>query len=206
MLRLKALSLAAAPVAAAALLMPQAPVTAQASSPVAQVQSHLRAVNTMTARFSQTDRRGQTLTGVFTLKRPGKIRFQYQRGVPMLVVADGKRLHMVDYETKDVRSWPIGNSPLGVLLDPNPNLARIAKVVRNDRNTLLLQARDPKRPEYGTVTLGFAKLASAPSGLLLQGWTVVDAQNNRTTVKLSDQRFNVAVADSAFTFQRPKKG
>jgi outer membrane lipoprotein-sorting protein len=203
MLRLKSLALLAAPVTAAALL-PQAPAIAQAASPLAQVQSHLKAVNTMTANFTQTDRRGQTLSGVFTLKRPGKIRFQYQKGVPMLVVADGRRLHMIDYETRDVRNWAIGNSPLGVLLDPNPDLGRIAKVVRNDRQTLLVQAKDPKRPEYGTVTLGFAKLASAPSGLLLQGWTVIDAQNNRTTVKLSGQRFNVAVADSAFAWNDPR--
>ena len=203
MLRMKTLALAAAPLAAAAVVLPQAPVVAQATSPLAQVQAHLRAVNTMTANFSQTDRRGQTLSGAFTLKRPGKIRFQY-RNAPMLVVADGRRLYMIDYETKDVRNWGIGNSPLGVLLDPNPNLARISKIVRNDRQTLLLQAKDPKRPEYGTVTLGFAKVPSAPSGLLLQGWTVIDAQNNRTTVKLSGQRFNVGVADSAFAWNDPR--
>ncbi|HEY0085794.1 MAG TPA: outer membrane lipoprotein carrier protein LolA [Allosphingosinicella sp.] len=203
MLRMKTLALAAAPLAAAALVLPQVPAVAQAASPLAQVQAHLRAVNTMTANFSQTDRRGQTLTGAFTLKRPGKIRFQY-RNAPMLVVADGRRLYMIDYETKDVRNWGIGNSPLGVLLDPNPNLARISKIVRNDRQTLLLQAKDPKRPEYGTVTLGFAKVPSAPSGLLLQGWTVIDAQNNRTTVKLSGQRFNVGVADSAFAWNDPR--
>jgi outer membrane lipoprotein-sorting protein len=204
MLRMKTLVRAAAPITIAALVVPQAPVVAQAASPLAQVQAHLKAVNTMTANFSQTDRRGQTIGGTFTLKRPGKIRFQYQRGVPMLIVADGRRLYMIDYETKDVRNWAIGNSPLGVLLDPNPNLARIAKIVRNDRHTLLVQAKDPKRPEYGTVTLGFAKVASAPSGLLLQGWTVIDAQNNRTTVKLSNQRFNVAVADSAFAWNDPR--
>jgi outer membrane lipoprotein-sorting protein len=200
---MKTLALAAAPLAAAAVVLPQVPAVAQAASPLAQVQAHLRAVNTMTANFSQTDRRGQTLSGAFTLKRPGKIRFQY-RNAPMLVVADGRRLYMIDYETKDVRNWGIGNSPLGVLLDPNPNLARISKIVRNDRQTLLLQAKDPKRPEYGTVTLGFAKVASAPSGLLLQGWTVIDAQNNRTTVKLSGQRFNVGVADSAFAWNDPR--
>ena len=203
MSRMKTLALAAAPLAAAAVVLPQVPAVAQAASPLAQVQAHLRAVNTMTANFSQTDRRGQTLSGAFTLKRPGKIRFQY-RNAPMLVVADGRRLYMIDYETKDVRNWGIGNSPLGVLLDPNPNLARISKIVRNDRQTLLLQAKDPKRPEYGTVTLGFAKVPSAPSGLLLQGWTVIDAQNNRTTVKLSGQRFNVGVADSAFAWNDPR--
>lgn len=204
MLRIKTLALAAVPLTAAALLVPQAPVVAQAASPLTQVTAHLKAVNTMTANFAQTDRRGQTLGGQFTLKRPGKIRFQYQRGVPMLVVADGSRLYMIDYETKRVDNWPIGNSPLGVLLDPNPNLARIAKVVRNDSRTLLVQAKDPKRPEYGTVTLGFAKVASAPAGLLLQGWTVIDAQNNRTTVKLSGQKFNVAVADTAFRWADPR--
>jgi outer membrane lipoprotein-sorting protein len=112
---------------------------------------------------------------------------------------------MIDYETGRVDGWPIGNSPLGVLLNPNPDLSRIAKVVRNDSQTMLVQARDPKKPEFGTITLGFAKVSSGPAGLLLQGWTVIDAQNNRTTVKLSGQRFNVPVADSAFTFQRPAK-
>jgi outer membrane lipoprotein-sorting protein len=204
MLRLKTLALAAAPLTAAALL-PQAPVVAQAASPIAQVQSHLKAVGTMTAAFSQTDRKGRTLTGTLTMKRPGKIRFQYQRGYPVLIVGDGNKLSMIDYQSKDVRSWPIRNSPMAVLLNANPDLTRIAKVVRNDSNTLLVQTRDPKKPEFGTITLGFARVASAPAGLLLQGWTVIDAQNNRTTVKLSNQRFNIAVADSAFTFQDPRR-
>lgn len=206
MMRLKTLALAAAPVAALVVLAPPAPVVAQASAPLAQVTSHLKAVNTMVAGFTQTDRKGRSLTGTMTLKRPGRLRFQYQKGVPMLIVADGRKLNMIDYETGRVDGWPIGNSPLGVLLNPNPDLSRIAKVVRNDSQTLLVQARDPKKPEFGTITLGFAKVSGGPAGLLLQGWTVIDAQNNRTTVKLSGQRFNVPVADSAFTFERPAKG
>jgi outer membrane lipoprotein-sorting protein len=206
MMRLKTLALAAGSAAAVAMLAPQAPVAAQAASPLTQVAAHLKAVGTMTAGFRQTDRKGRTLTGMMSLKRPGRLRFEYQKGVPMLIVADGRKLNMIDYETGRVDGWPIGNSPLGVLLNPNPDLGRIAKVVRNDSQTMLVQARDAKRPEFGTITLGFAKVRTAPSGLLLQGWTVVDAQNNRTTVKLSGQRFNVPVADSAFTFQRPVKG
>jgi outer membrane lipoprotein-sorting protein len=203
MLRLKTLALAAVPLAAAA-AVPQA-AAAQAASPLNQVSAHLRAVNTMTANFAQTDRRGQTLNGAVTLKRPGKIRFQYQRGVSMLIVADGRRLNMIDYEVKRVESWPIGNSPLSVLLDPSQNLARVATVVRNDPQVMLVRARDPKRPEFGTITIAFAKTGSAPAGLMLQGWTMIDAQNNRTTVKLSNQRFNIAVADSAFSWTDPRR-
>jgi outer membrane lipoprotein-sorting protein len=106
---------------------------------------------------------------------------------------------------KQVSRWPIGNSPLSVLLNPNQDLARVAKVVRNDAQVLMISARDPKRPEFGTINIAFAKVPSAPAGLMLQGWTTVDAQNNNSTVKLSNQRFNVAVADTAFRFQDPRK-
>ncbi len=203
MKRLATLALLAAPLTAAAIA--PMPVLAQAASPLAQVSAHLKTVDTMTANFAQTGRNGQTLDGKLTLKRPGKIRFQYGPGVPMLIVADGKSLTMVDYQVKDVQRWPIGNSPLSVLLTPGRDLSGIAKVLRNDSQVLLVEARDPKRREFGTMTLSFAKVASAPAGLMLTGWTAVDAQKNRTTVKLSGQRFNVPVAETAFRYVDPRK-
>lgn len=204
MKRFAALAFLAAPLVAASVAPTMA--VAQSSSQLAQVQDHLREVGTMTASFSQTDRRGQTLGGTLSLKRPGKIRFDYGNSVPMLIVANGKHLTMVDYEVKQVESWPIGNSPLSVLLNPNQDLSRFGKVVPNtDPRVVLVEARDPKRPEFGRITLAFAKVPSAPAGLMLQGWTMLDSQNNRTTVKLSNQRFNVAVADSKFRYVDPRR-
>lgn len=204
MKRFATLALIAAPLSATAFIAPSA-VSAQAGSPLSQVTAHLKAVDTMTANFSQTGRGGQTLNGVLTMKRPGKVRFQYAKGVPLLIVGDGKALTMIDYQVKQVSRWPIGNSPLSVLLNPNQDLARIAKVTRNDAQVLLVSARDPKRPEFGTITISFAKVPSAPAGLMLQGWTMVDAQNARSTVKLANQRFNVAVADAAFRYVDPRR-
>jgi outer membrane lipoprotein-sorting protein len=206
MKRFLTLALIAAPVTLAA-VAPVTPVAAQSqASQLAQVQQHLRAVGTMTANFSQTDRKGQTMSGQLFLKRPGKIRFQYGKNVPMLVVANGKHLTMVDYQVCQAQSWPIGNSPLSVLLNPNQDLARFAKVVGNtDSRVVLVEARDRRRPEFGRITMAFAKVPSAPAGLMLQGWTALDSQNNRTTVKLSQQRFNVAVADSKFNYVPCKK-
>ena len=201
MTRFKALAVAALPLAFAVPAM----VAAQSSSPLSQVQAHMKAVDTMTADFSQTGRTGQTLTGELTMKRPGRVRFQYQEGVPMLIVGDGKALTMIDYEVDQVSRWPIGDSPLSVLLNPNKDLSGIAKVTRNDDQVLLVQARDPKKPEFGTITIAFAKVPSAPAGLMLQGWTALDAQNDRTTIKLSDQRYNVQVADSAFRWTDPRR-
>lgn len=203
MMRLTTLALAAVPLTVAAAT--PAVVAAQAASPLAQVSQHLKAVDTMTANFTQIDRKGGTLNGTLTMKRPGKIRFQYQKGVPMLIVGDGKALTMIDYEVKQVSRWPIGDSPLSVLLNPDKSLDGVAKVVTNNDQVLMIEARDPKKPQFGTITIAFAKVANAPSGLMLQGWTTLDAQNNRSTIKLSNQKFNVAVADTAFRWTDPRK-
>ncbi len=193
----RALALAAAPVALATTVAPSA-LHAQQRGGLAQVQAHLKAVDTMTANFTQSGRRGQTLNGTLALKRPGKIRFDYGRGANMLVVGDGRALTFIDNDVNQRQRWPINDSPLSVLLNPNQDLARFARVVQDNATSLLIEARDPRRPEFGRITVGFTKSASAPAGLILTGWNVVDAQNNYTQVRLSGQRFNVPVADSQF--------
>jgi outer membrane lipoprotein-sorting protein len=198
-----ALALAAAALGAGAAL--PAPAIAQPRGGLAQVQAHLRAIQTMTAHFTQSGRGGQVLSGTLTLKRPGRIRFDYGRSADMLVVADGRALHFIDYDVGRHQRWPIGDSPLSVLLNPDQDLARFARVVRDDDQVLMIEARDPRRREYGTITLAFAKVPNGPAGLVLQGWNLVDAQSNLTTVRLSDQRFNVPVADSAFSFREPAR-
>lgn len=197
-------ALAAAPVVLAVPLA--APLLAQqGQSELSRVNAYIRAVSSMTADFSQTDRNGQTLTGQLTLKQPGKVRFQYQKGVPLLIVGDGKALTMIDYEVRQVQRWPIGNSPLGALLDPSKDLSKFGKVVpTGDPSILSVQARDPKRPEYGTITMIFRRDAASPAGLQLYGWVALDSQNNRTAIRLSNQRYGVPIADSAFRWTDPR--
>lgn len=181
-----------------------APASAQPNE-LSSVSAHLKAVTTMTAAFAQTDRAGKTLNGTLSIKRPGKIRFQYQKGVPLLIVGDGKALTFVDYSVKQVQRWPIGNSPLGVLLDPNRNLNGFARIVSTgDDRLLIVEARDAKRPEFGTITLAFTRDSAAPAGLMLQGWVALDNQGNRTSVRLSGQQFNIAVSDEAFRWRDPR--
>ncbi len=192
--------------AMAAIALPLTLPAAAQQGTLAQVQQHLRATQTMTAAFSQTDRSGKMLNGTLTLKKPGKIRFQYEKGVPLLIVADGSALWFIDYSVRQVSRWPVKDSPLGILMNPDGNVARYARVVpTGNANVVSVEAQDPKRPEYGRITMVFARNASAPGGLMLQGWVALDAQNNRTTVRLSNQRFNAPVSDGAFRWNDPRK-
>ena len=175
------------------------------ASDLEKVSAYIRGVTTMTADFSQTDRNGQTLTGQLTLKQPGKVRFQYQKGVPLLIVGDGKALTVIDYEVRQVQRWPIGNSPLAALIDPTKDLTKIGTVIQTgDPTVLSVQARDPKRPEFGSITMIFKRNASGPAGLELYGWVALDSQNNRTAVRFSNQKYGVPVADSAFRWTDPR--
>lgn len=193
--------------AAVPLAMIAAPPAAVAQSgDLDRAVAALRGISTMKASFTQTDRAGQTMAGELTLKRPGKIRFDYGKSAPMLVVSNGKSLYLVDYDVKQVERWPISNSPLGALLDPNRDVKRYGKLVPTSNSGVVsVEVRDPKRPEFGVITLIFQRDANSPGGLKLTHWVALDAQNNRTTVRLSNHRYGMSVADSAFTFSDPRK-
>jgi outer membrane lipoprotein-sorting protein len=183
-----------------------APAPAQQPAELKAVEASLGATQSMTADFLQTDGKGRQMAGTLSLKRPGKIRFAYGGGVNMLLVADGKRLTFVDYDVAQKSSWPIAKSPLAVLLSPQPDLARIARIVPSESsNVIVIRARDARRPEFGTLVLAFVRDGGAPGGLKLSGWTAIDAQNKKTTVRLSNQRYNVVVPDSAFTYPEPRR-
>ena len=201
-----ALALGLAPGDTAPLTAPAAAQAQTQATELERVVGALRAISTMKADFTQTDRQGNTLRGVMTLKRPGKIRFDYGKDADFLVISNGKSLYMVDYEVNQVERWPIGNSPLGALFDPEKDVKKFGKLVpTSNPNVLSVEVRDPKKPEFGMITLIFVKNASATGGLQLTHWVALDAQNNRTRVNLSNQRYGVAVADSTFTFKDPRR-
>ena len=181
-----------------------APVSAASdSADMAHLKAHISGVHTMTANFVQTDSRGRSSAGKMILERPGKVRFQYGSG-DLLLVANGKTLTLIDYQVGQKSSWPLNRTPLGVLLSSSPDLKGRAKIVpSSSSNVVSVLARDPS--QYGSLTLVFLRSGSAPGGLELYGWTAIDGQNRRTTVKLSDVHYNVAVSNDSFTYAEPKK-
>jgi outer membrane lipoprotein-sorting protein len=187
-----------------AVLAAAVPAVAAAPSPdLARLKAHLTGVQTMTADFTQTDAKGRVDMGTLQMKRPGRIRFEYSGG-GVLLVADGKRLTFLDYSVGQKSSWPLGRTPLGPLLSGSPDFNGKAEILPSNDSRVVV-ARAKNAGQYGQLTLAFLRNASAPGGLQLYGWTAIDPQNHRTTVKLSNVRFNGAVPESAFTYAEPKK-
>lgn len=186
----------------ASAIVAAAPAAAAQSADLAKLKAYIGAVHTMTADFTQTDAKGRSAAGTLQLKRPGHIRFQYGSG-DLLLVADGKRLTFLDYQVGQKSSWPLNKTPLGPLLSGSTDFDGSAEVLPSE-NPRVVVAR-AKKSSYGKLTLAFLRDSSAPGGLELYGWTAIDPQGHRTTVKLSNVRYNVPVPDSAFTYAEPKK-
>ena len=173
------------------------------SADLGRLKSHLAAVETMTANFTQTDARGRSAAGTLQLKRPGRVRFHYGSG-DLLLVANGKTLTFLDYQVGQKSSWPLSKTPLGVLLSSSPDFNGKAEILPSE-NPRVVVARARNTGQYGQLTLAFLRTPSAPGGLQLYGWTAIDPQKRRTTVRLSNVRYNTAVPESAFAYANPKK-
>ncbi len=193
------LGLAAAPAAPTlAQSKNSAPLSAQERATVQQAAAYLDRLTSAKGRFIQTDPNGRTVTGNFYLKRPGKIRFEYDAPSRMLVVADGKNVKLYDPRLKTFDQYPLSRTPLSLFLSRNIGLEKsaVSNVVRG-ANGFSFSARDPRRQAEGYITISFGE-----NPIRLSEWTVVDGQNRRTRVRLT-QLTPGPVSDSLFVLNNP---
>lgn len=130
---------------------------------LADIALSLKGTTSLSADFTQAGADGRVLAGKLWLARPGKVRFQYDTA-KMLLVGDGRTLSFIDYEVKQVSQWPVRRTPLQILLASEPDLAPIARITADTPDGVEISARDPRRPEFGTLSIRFVRSASAPAG------------------------------------------
>lgn len=175
-----------------------------AATSLADIAASLKGTTSLSADFTQSGADGRILSGKLWLARPGKVRFQYDKA-PMLLVGDGRTLSFVDYEVKQVSQWPVRRTPLQILLAAEPDLAPVARITTDSPTLVEVAARDPKRPEFGTLSIRFIRSPGAPGGLALAGWTALDAQGGRSEVQLTNVRYNASLSGVSFGFVDPRR-
>ncbi len=184
----------------------EAPAAEKQDRDLARVEAYLNSIRSLEADFVQESSDGQVARGRVMLARPGRLRFEYSDGTPLLLVSNGKVLSFIDYSIGQVTRWPINDTPLGLLVRDHIDLAAAGAVLNAARTAgarrLLVTVRDPAHPERGLLTLSFLERAQ---GLRLEGWEVVDAQGTVTRVTLENIRLNSVLADALWSFDDPRK-
>lgn len=175
-----------------------AELSAEDRADIARVEKYFNGIRSMRSSFLQASSTGNVARGTVWLRRPGRMRFEYEAPSPILITSDGNLITYQDLELKQTNQIPLFTSPLSVLVEDDVRFDRALTVeeVRKESNVLRITVRQRDEPDQGYVTLVFQDQPMA-----LKQWTIVDAQQVSVKVALLDPAFGVTIANELF---RPK--
>ena len=176
---------------------------AQGQASTAEVERYINAIRTLKARFVQSNPNGSVVQGTLYVRRPGRMRFEYDAPSQLKIVADGYQVTMWDPTTKDFGQWPIGWTAASFLVKEPLSLTGDLQVEKTERNDGMLQLTmiQAKKPQEGRVIV---RLSENP--MVLRGWTIIDPRGNQVNVSLQDVQSGLHLADSLFRFDGPDPG
>ncbi len=165
-----------------------------------QVGTYLNNLRTLQGRFLQLGPDGKTTQGTVWLQRPGRMRFQYDKPSPLLLVAGSGVVTFYDSQLGQTTNIPLTQTPLGLLLADTISLTGDVTVTDFQRlqGQLLITLVRTKSPGDGSLTL---MLNTDP--LALVGWSVVDAEGRETRLRLSNIQLGGSFNESLFHFTDP---
>lgn len=152
--------------------------------PLGNISSYLNKMTTAKGEFTQINSDGTISTGTIYIKRPGRVRFEYNAPDTGLVVAGSNTV--VIYDTKSNQppeSYPLSRTPLSIILARNVNLNQAKMVTGHsfDGTATTVTAQDPENPQYGNIQMKFT--GPAPE---LRQWIINDGNGSQTTVVLGE--------------------
>ncbi|MEM1234171.1 MAG: outer membrane lipoprotein carrier protein LolA, partial [Pseudomonadota bacterium] len=134
-------------------------------------------------------------TGTVFIKRPGRVRFEYDPPERSMVIAGGGSLAVFDARSDEPTRYPLNQTPLSIILARNVDLGRANMVTghSSDGQSTTVRAQDPENPDYGSIDLVFTG-----NPVELRQWIINDGEGGKTTVILGALETGVRVPDRLF--------
>ncbi len=158
--------------------------SAQDIADLERVNQYLNGIGFLSGRFIQiSDTGGGYSEGNFYIAERTRMRFEYDAPIPLTFISNGSFVGIDNSEMETVSQYPIGSTPLRVLLRREVDLTSDANITAVERvpGQLHIVATEDSGFAQGQLTMIFSD-----PGLELRQWVVVDAQGRRTTVALRD--------------------
>ena len=151
---------------------------------IGKVSQYFNTLENLRGSFVQTTADNKRMRGTFYVKRPGRLRFEYNRPSRQLIVSDGKMLAIQDLEVHTDDRIALDQTPFRLLLRKDVDLLRDASIVEvqeaDDLIILALQDKSPDAP--GQIRLFMTKTPE----LELREWVTTDAQGGDTRVEVAN--------------------
>ena len=179
---------------------PQAAFTDPRSVPadLARVDAAMNSTASFSGRFAQYAADGSFAQGQVYIRRPGKLRFEYDAPNPLLIVSDGVTLTQQDKALETIDRVPLSATPLNFFLREDVNLANVTEVIGLQKtfNEWRVTARDGSGEMDGAITMVFDA-----QNLALKEWIIADSFGGETRVLLSELRYNERINPRLFVLR-----
>ncbi len=162
-----------------------------------RVEDYLNSIKTIEAEFSQTNPQGSGyLTGKIYIKRPGKMRVEYEPSCGNIITADGTWLNVYDAKTDQVNSSALKDTPADVLLREKVSLSGDLKIMHIKRDHGTVRVVMTKK---GDTTGGYMTFVFTDEPLQLKQWIITDSKGNENRFSLLNAKFGGRFRDDLFT-------
>jgi outer membrane lipoprotein-sorting protein len=168
---------------------------------VKRVEAYINNIGTLQASFQQVDPNQTISTGRIYLRRPGRMRVEYDSPNPLLIIADGVLISQVDRKIGELSQMPLKQSTAWFLLRDPIDIDGNITVTKVDRRPGLLSVTmfENDEPDNGTVELIFLD-----DPIMLTQWIVTDPDANQVRVGLIDVETGLELPASLFATPRPR--
>ena len=177
-----------------------APAFAASKLPLNAISGYINGITAAKTEFTQINDDGTLSTGTLYIHRPGRMRFEYNPPMDLLVMAGGQQVGIFDGKSnlRNAERYPLRRTPLNLILEQNVNLARRNMVVGHDFDgtATIVTAQDPEHPEYGRLQLKFTE-----GPIELRQWVVTDGQGSKTTVVLGQLQKTGNLSQALFSIE-----
>jgi len=165
---------------------------------LARVDATMNSTTSFSGRFAQYAADGSFAQGQVYIKRPGKLRFEYDAPNPLLIVSDGVTLTQQDKALETIDRVPLSATPLNYFLKENIDLANDTEVIglQKTYNEWRVTARDGSGEMDGAITMVFDA-----NTLALKEWIIADSFGGETRVLLSELKYNERINPRLFVLR-----
>ncbi|UOA30713.1 Outer-membrane lipoprotein carrier protein [Sulfitobacter sp. DSM 110093] len=174
-----------------------APLAAAAQQlSLGEISGYLNQLRTAKGDFTQINDDGSISSGTIYIKRPGKVRFEYNAPESGLVIAGANTVVIYDKKSNQpAETYPLARTPLSIILAENVDLGRAKMVTGHDYDgtATTVTAQDPANPQYGNIQMKFTG-----NPVQLRQWIINDGNGSATTVVLGDMQVGGNIANSLF--------
>ena len=164
---------------------------------LANISQYLQNLKILKADFSQTNPDGTISSGTILIKRPGRMRFEYNKPDKTLVLVSAGALAIFDPKGDEKPiTYPIKNNPISLILKGEVDLLNSGIVAKYkvSAEKAILTIRDPKKPERGSVELVFSGVKPE-----LEEFTIKNENGSFTSIYLKDVEYPQTISETLFS-------